>query len=252
MNNYGWTRENNKQFLITEYGMPTNGSGAGSYSRDIYYDQASKCVKGMTIAAETGAEIFIYYCYCDDPTWLSHLDYLDTEWFFGLFDYTKNPKKAAFAFNITSYLLSNTVVRRGTLIYQTDVSLFNKEERIYGYNFRKSDGTEIIIIWNTYHLPFKATIQVPNGLAENAYLYSWVDNSKALLKEAGAEQKTIEIEIDYDPKIISYKPITPTDKIILQIQGNILNYINVFLIPAILGILAMSMVILLIENKIKR
>lgn len=249
MNNYGWTRENGKAYLITEYGMPTNGTGAGTYSPDIQQVQASNCVKGMTIAADTGAEIFIYYCYHDDPTWLSHPGFSDTEWFFGLFEYNKNPKKGAFAFNITSYLLSNSIARRGSLVYQTDACLFNKEERIFGYNFRKLDGTEIIILWNTYHLPLKTTIKIPGGLAENAYCYSWLENSKILIKEAGVAQESINFEINYDPIIISYKPNLPTEKILVKINGNLLIYLNVFVIPSVLGCLSVAMIIIAVENK---
>jgi exo-beta-1,3-glucanase (GH17 family) len=93
MNNYGWTRENGKAILITEYGMPTNGTGAGTYSPDIQQVQASNCVKGMTIAADTGAEIFIYYFYHDDPTWLSHPGFSDTEWFLDCLNIIKILKK---------------------------------------------------------------------------------------------------------------------------------------------------------------
>lgn len=107
-------------------------------------------------------------------------------------------------------------------------------------------------MWNTYHVPLKTTIKVPGGLVDNAFVYSWLEDSRTLLKVAGVTHETIEFEINYNPIIISYKPNQPTDKIFIQISGHFLNYLNVIIIPSILGCLSVAMIIIFAENKKSR
>jgi hypothetical protein len=239
LNYYNWTKQYGKEFLITEIGMETNTSSSATLTENVQYEQAMRVVKSMTIAADVGTSIFIWYCYRDDVRWLIDQDYQNGEWFYGIFEYDLTPKLGAYAFNITSYLLSDSIARRGALRFDSDISVFSPYEHIFGYNFRRADGTEIVILWNNYQTELSAQIQVTGGLLEPAYVYSYTSNERQMIKEAGVGVQSVNTEFSYWPTILSFKPGTNTDYITITIQGSTELWFKVIWIPIILGSLAL-------------
>ena len=249
LNKYNWTREFGKEFIITEIGMETNTSSSATLTPNNQYEQAMRVVKSMTVAADVGTSIFIWYCYQDDGSWITTQDYQNGEWFYGIFEYDLTPKLGAYAFNITSHLLSDSIARRGALRYQSDLSLFAPNEHVYGYSFRQADGTEVIILWNTYQTVLSAQIQVTGGLLEPVYEYSYTSNDKQVIREAGIGIQSINTEFSYWPTIITFKPGTNTDYITITIQGRPELWFKVIWIPTILGALALLSVAGVIKRR---
>lgn len=212
LNENHWTPSDGKEFIITDAGVPTSGTMANPYGQDNFHNQASDIVKSMTIAADLGASLFIWNCYQDNI--------YGTKQFNGIFDNNLNPKLGAYAFNITSYLLSNSIARRGSLQFHFEPSLYLPNNHIYGYDFRQSDGTEVIILWNNYRVYLNTTLEIPGGLQRPVYQYSYVNDSKTMLMAAGFKSDQLNFQIGYDPIIITFQPYIQQDHIRITIIGD--------------------------------
>jgi hypothetical protein len=250
LNSNNWTRKNNKEFLITEIGFPTNGTGTYGNSLDPQYEMASKIVKNMAMAADIGIEVFIWYCYKDDSSWVDKKDYLDSEFYFGLFEQDMKPKKGAYAFNLSSFLFSNSISRRNSIQLNPDISLIKPEENFFTYNFRKADGTDILVLWNIYGVEIDVSLTIPSGLASSMRSHSFFNNSTKILASPTNESTTIKLTSGYDPIIISFKSNKIVEYFVLNLKGDSYTWFKFVYAPIILGLIGViSTISILIKVK---
>jgi len=230
LNNYSWTKSNEKEMIITEIGVRTNGNGAGGYDGKIFNHQAENVVKSLVIGADVGIPIIIWYAYRDSISCMNE-NPLDGECYFGLFHSDLSPKPGALAYNLTSYLLANSIAKRGALRYKCSFYLYEPLKHIYGYNFRKEDGTEIIILWNNYKTNLKGKIVFNTNLNSSVIKYNYLDGSNEILLQPDSERKELSFEFGYEPLIISFIPKESIDLIYIEISGNFFILLSYFILP---------------------
>ncbi|MHA1734333.1 MAG: hypothetical protein ACTSU5_20530 [Promethearchaeota archaeon] len=240
---HGWTWDAGKVILCTEFGFPTNGTGHSGLV-DPFREQADQVVKGMAIGAGV-FDVFIWYCESDAPygAWWDLDQRLDSEMYFGLFlGDASTPKPAAHAFNLTSRLLSDSVLQPDRLAF--DLSPGVSAGDVFAYDYRKPDGAETVVLWNVLFTELEYRLSFPGRLDPSSApivydIYTGTPRPAAWEYDPASNGTTVTLAGGYSPAVVTFKPASNPGRVTLRVVGNWFTAMQSVVLPAACGAISL-------------